>query len=397
MIRFITTNTRGVTPGTLPPEKPDGRLRLLIVTMKYTGLRSIGLEFEKFCAGRDDVDAVSVLFDPPTWLKVAYYALNRVPGYDYSAERQLLAWRLYTRRWFGRALPLRRFDAVHCTQQLMSLGVLDRRRPGPGGGWPVVCPHIDATAWNVVDEWNDHPRWNRPMIEADRRIFARSELIASTSEWVNESLVRRYGVGREKIVAAPPTSEILPRPDLAPGAPIPERRPRILFIGNNWERKGGQRLLEIHQRHFRDRAELHAVSRERPTDTPPLPGVVWHGQVPRDRLLREIVPGCDLFCMPSQRDTSCWPAVEAQGAGLPVVVPRMTGIPDLVEHGRTGFVVDTTKDQEYVDAIGALIGDRERCREMGRAGQDLVRRCFTREVVFGRIVEAMRSARARVG
>lgn len=393
MIRYITKNTHGITPDRLPPEKPDGRLRLLILTMKYTGLRSIGLEFEKFCAQRDDVDAVSVLFDPPVWLKVLHYPVPRCPVYDYSAERVLAAWRLYTRRWFDRVLPLTRFDAVHCTQQLMTLGVLDRRRPG---AWPVVCPHIDATAWNVVDEWDDDRRWNRPMIEAERRIFAQSELIASTSEWVNESLGRRYGIGREKIVAAPPTSEILERPDLAPGAPIPQRKPRILFIGNNWERKGGQRLLEIHQKHFRDSAELHAVSRERPADTPPMPGVVWHGQVPRDRLLSEIVPNCDLFCMPSQRDTSCWPAVEAQGAGLPVVVPRMTGIPDLVEQGKTGFVVDTTKDQEYVDAIGALIADRERCREMGRAGQDLVRRCFTREVVFGRIVEAMKEARGRI-
>jgi glycosyltransferase involved in cell wall biosynthesis len=394
MIRFITKNTEGITPDRLPPEKPDGRLRLLIVTMKYTGLRSIGLEFEKFCAQRDDVDAVSVLFDPPLWLKVLCHPLPTEVVYDYSAERMLAGWRWYIRRWFDRALPLERFDAVHCTQQLVSMGVLDQRRPG---AWPVVCPNLDATAWNVIDEWGDSERWNRPMIAAERRIFAESEVIASTSEWASESLVRRYGVGREKIVWAPPTSEVLPRPDLEPGVPLPDRKPRILFIGNNWVRKGGQRLLEIHQKHFKDRAELHAVSRERPADTPPLPGVVWHGQVPRDRLVNEIVPSCDLFCMPSQRDTSCWPAVEAQGAGLPVVVPRMTGIPDLVEHGKTGFVVDTTDDREYIEAIETLISDRERCRAMGRAGQDLVRRQFTRDVVFGRIVEAMKQARARVG
>ena len=56
-------------------------------------------------------------------------------------------------------------------------------------------------------------------------------------------------------------------------------------------------------------------------------------------------------------------------AGLPVVGSRVGGIPELVEDGVTGFVVEPENPEPLAVALDALAGDPERRRQMGEAGR----------------------------
>ena len=387
---LVTTNTKGVCDAVLPPRRSNGRFRLLILTIKNTGLRSIGLEYEKFCAERDDIEAVSVLFSPPRWLKAIGHTIPGCPGYDFSCERTMFALRQYLGVWFRFRLPLERFDAVHCTQQYIAQGVLDHRPRHT-----AVSVHIDATQMNNVEEWNDHARFSRAMVADELQIFGGADIIASSSSWASSSLVRNYGVPEHKIVEAPPTSDLLPRPDLDPTiAPPPSctRKPRILFVGHNWDRKGGPELLRWHQVRWRDTAELHVVSGE--ITGPPLPGVVFHGSVPRQKLITEIFPSCDVFCIPTKRDCSPWVITEAQAAGLPVVAPRLAGIPDQLRHGQTGFLVEQGDEADYIARLELLLNNPVLARQMSRDARAFAARTCSRDVVFGRITDALRAAAA---
>ncbi len=66
----------------------------------------------------------------------------------------------------------------------------------------------------------------------------------------------------------------------------------------------------------------------------------------------------------------------AMAAAVPVVASRVGGIPEIVQHGETGLLVD---DGNFERAVKQLLDDPQRAAEMGRRGRELVRQRFTIE------------------
>ena len=65
-------------------------------------------------------------------------------------------------------------------------------------------------------------------------------------------------------------------------------------------------------------------------------------------------------------------------AGRPVVLAIDGVIRDVVEQAEGGVFVQPGDSQALADAIRSLANDRDRCQEMGRCGQEYVRRHFNR-------------------
>jgi len=68
--------------------------------------------------------------------------------------------------------------------------------------------------------------------------------------------------------------------------------------------------------------------------------------------------------------------MEAMASGLPVVATRLSGIPELVEDGVSGCLVEPADAAGLAAALQGLDADRERGIALGRAGRDKVRRDF---------------------
>jgi glycosyltransferase involved in cell wall biosynthesis len=60
---------------------------------------------------------------------------------------------------------------------------------------------------------------------------------------------------------------------------------------------------------------------------------------------------------------------EAMAAGLPVVTSSVSGVPEVIEHGRTGLLVPPGDPQALADAAGTLLTDAELRRALGQAAQ----------------------------
>jgi glycosyltransferase involved in cell wall biosynthesis len=76
--------------------------------------------------------------------------------------------------------------------------------------------------------------------------------------------------------------------------------------------------------------------------------------------------------------------LEAMRFGVPVVGTRIAGVPEQVEHGVTGLVVEPGDPAALADALEQLLASPERARRMGRAGIERVDRLFsTRAYVDG--------------
>ena len=75
--------------------------------------------------------------------------------------------------------------------------------------------------------------------------------------------------------------------------------------------------------------------------------------------------------------------LEAAASGIPVVAGRSGGLPDAVEDGVTGILVDPTDIGAAAEAIVSLLTESARARAMGEAGRKRVLERFTWEKVIG--------------
>lgn len=90
----------------------------------------------------------------------------------------------------------------------------------------------------------------------------------------------------------------------------------------------------------------------------------------RDHDLPAVVAAADCFAlMAAGSDESCRAALEAMAAARPVVARRVGALPETIAHGETGLLVEGDKPEAVAAALGAVLGDRDRARAMGRAGR----------------------------
>ena len=61
----------------------------------------------------------------------------------------------------------------------------------------------------------------------------------------------------------------------------------------------------------------------------------------------------------------------------PVVATAVNGVPEIVEDGVTGVLVERGDGEALARAVLGTLADPERARAMGRAGRRRVQACFT--------------------
>lgn len=93
--------------------------------------------------------------------------------------------------------------------------------------------------------------------------------------------------------------------------------------------------------------------------------------------LRPIFRTWDVFAMPTLDEGFGLAALEAMAAGLPVVANAVGGLPEIVEDGRTGYLVPPSNVMALTESLRLLILDPKRRRAMGTEGRHRIREHFT--------------------
>jgi len=197
-----------------------------------------------------------------------------------------------------------------------------------------------------------------------RAVFRRARGFVGWSNWTKQSFVEDYGCREEDVAVIPPGIDLsqFSRGDRS------HELPRILFVGADFSRKGGDLLLDVFRRRLRGRAELVVVTK---AEVPEEPFVHVHRDVvPNSPKLRELFATSDLFALPTRAD--CFPlaCMEALATELPIVATRAGGIPELVREGETGHLFEPGDADALGDALEALITDPRRRETMGRAARE---------------------------
>jgi glycosyltransferase involved in cell wall biosynthesis len=91
---------------------------------------------------------------------------------------------------------------------------------------------------------------------------------------------------------------------------------------------------------------------------------------------RDFFAGIDIFALPSRTDSFGLVLLEAWANGKPVVAYRAGGPADLVRHGEDGYLAPCGAVGVLADHLWHLTQHSQLRQQLGRAGQDRVRKEF---------------------
>lgn len=254
----------------------------------------------------------------------------------------------------------------------------------------VLCTDITPVQQDQMAVQYDHHVHGNPLVASfkhrlNSRVLSGAARLLPWSSWAGQSLVDDYGIdpGRVEVVA--------PGIDLELWVPDEERRrasavPRILFVGGQFERKGGPVLLDAFARLPRGTAELDVVTRSEVESD--LPGLTIHrNMTPNSPELIELYQSASIFALPSRGEAFGIAAAEASGAGLALVGARTGGLTDIIVDGETGVLVEPDDPATLAEELATLCAEPGRRAAMGRSARARAEARFSAEVNARRVAE----------
>lgn len=222
----------------------------------------------------------------------------------------------------------------------------------------------------------------RVLRRLEGEVLQRCRRIWLSSEWAVEEARRDFprAAGRMGVqsfganLAEPPTGGMVEKFIAARNL----AEPTLLFLANEWERKGGDTAVETVRR-LRERgvgAKLTVVGlKERPANVPEAAWLDWvgpldKGQPAEARRLRDYLATSTFLLLPTTAD--CTPIVchEAAAYGLPVLATDVGGLPSTVGSGESGILWPVAKFLEEAPPwIAATLADRARYETLARGAR----------------------------
>jgi glycosyltransferase involved in cell wall biosynthesis len=228
----------------------------------------------------------------------------------------------------------------------------------------------------------------RRALEAETAQMARH--VFTTSEVARRSFVGDYGCDPRHVTAVGGGANTLakvPRPQ-------PAGSPRALFIGYDFERKGGEILLQAWPEVRRRVPGAELLIAGPPPRAAGDDGVRWLGWVEREAVA-DLYRSATVFVLPSLLEP--WGLVfhEALGQGVACIGSRAFAMPEIIDDGVTGRLVAPGDETELAAALADLLGDPVRAWQMGEEGRRRVLASDTWTCVVERMTPAILAAAER--
>jgi glycosyltransferase involved in cell wall biosynthesis len=171
---------------------------------------------------------------------------------------------------------------------------------------------------------------------------------------------------------------------------------RALFVGTYGKRKGASELIQAVARlreegvpielDFAGKEEFRgedAELRRRVCESGLTDFVRFHGVLGAPAL-RDLYESSHVFVLPSLSEGLPMALLEAMAFGLPVVATRVGGIPDVIEDGESGLLIQPGRTGELTDALRRLISDAPLRSRLGERAQARVQELASAEIVAER-------------
>lgn len=230
------------------------------------------------------------------------------------------------------------------------------------------------------------------VLRYEEDVASQMNAIFTFSQYLRQSFISDYHVPAHRVFCVGTGFNV----SGAPSADTPKDYsiPRILFVGVEFERKGGPELLQAFDR-VRQRipnAELDIVGPHKLINLPA--GVVFHGHLlksdPAQReKLESLYRNASLFVLPSRYEPFGIAPLEAMLHRIPCIATDAWAFRETILPGVNGDLVAKGNVEDLADKMIRLLRDADALAAMGKRGRELVLRDHTWHAVAGRFTQAL--------
>lgn len=351
-------------------------IRVNFIMEQHVGLRSYYKNLRRFVDESEKIEA--------NWEEITYeesgLIWDRLPLLP-DHWRGALVGRSQTRR----GLSQHTYDVAFFHTQVPAAlgGRLVSKRPY------VLCTDITPVQYDQMAHYYNHKADGNGLLSHYKhrinvQLFHDAARVLSYSNWARDSLIYDYGVDSDNIEVVPPGVDI---ERWQPKNGADDSIFRILFIGYDLNRKGGNLLLEAFRALPPELAELVLVTR---SFVPEERGVRLYNEMqPNSAELIALSQSSDVFVLPTKAEAFGIAAVEAGALGLPVIATTKGGLGDIVVDGETGFLIQPGDKQALVGRLRLLLEDATLRRYLGQAGRERVVKHFNARKNAAQVIEIL--------
>jgi glycosyltransferase involved in cell wall biosynthesis len=283
--------------------------------------------------------------------------------------------RLYTRYFFNklRTAIVKRLQGRDYLFTFQTQSLFDASIPG--------TPHFlytDHTALvNLTYKgFNENSLPSKSWIECEKEIYHHATLNFTMSENVTDSIVKDYHISSNRVtnVLCGPCIDVS-RSELFDDLRFSNQK--ILFVGIEWERKGGPILeaaFQIVLKKFPN-ATLDVVGCSPKLNTPNC-NIVGKVQLSE---VSKYYRNASVFCLPTRFDPNPNVCFEAMAYKLPVISTHGGSRPEFVIEGKSGYLVEVDNSQQLAQKLIEMLDSPQKCKSFGEYGHQLVWDTYTWE------------------
>ena len=318
-----------------------------------------------------NTETVGNLYEPTSYVIKGKSLLYRTLHKNYLPDREPIILRSYATQ-VGKALVQLEHDSVF-SPGTIPIAYLRNEKP--------VAFWTDCTFAGMIDFF---PHFSNLCAESikngnkmEQRALSRCHLAIYSSEWAAESAVRNYDVDPAKVHVVPFGANVHSDRSMRDIEEFLEKKStdicRLLFLGVDWHRKGGDVALAVaellNQRGIR--TELEIVGCDPPRGLPAF--ARCHGFISKKteegrNRLSELMAGSHFLILPSRAECYGIVFAEASSFGLPSLATRVGGIPTAIHDGENGqtFPIDEGP-VKYCDYIETVLSSQQGYRALARS------------------------------
>ena len=251
--------------------------------------------------------------------------------------------------------------------------------------YPTIVAH-DATPY--LSNWYSHGRYysvihkvkyylNHLLINKycyPQNIMQKVCVFLPRTEFCAASLTSQYKINSDRIIITPPSFDTQ---KWAPSKKTSrtDQKKVLLFVGNDFVRKGGDFLLTIFQKYFRELAILRIVSNDNYLDSIKDANIEikkGFNITENEFEYKQFYNSADIMLLPTRHDFLGIALIEAACMGLPIIVSDIGGVRDVVCERQNGFIcAPDNNSAEWVEKIKLLIEDDKLRESFSRKSREI--------------------------
>ncbi len=308
-----------------------------------------------------DVDILGPYTPQPLWFFCSAFNFITLgllgKRFDY---RHSFAMRNAYGKHFNRLLSKKKYDVVIVSASIASAAGIKSDAP-----IVYINDRVIAGAMNyhkILTQLFDFSK--QQSLATDKQAIENSALSVFCSHWAGDAAKEIHGFGEDKVKVIPFGANLEITPIEPQSIEFPGGVVRLLFVGVNWEDKGGPIAFDAYRHLLKIglNVEFTVVGCTPPEN-------MWHGKMnvtgfldknkPEDfSVLTGLFRNAHFFILPTKYEAYGLVFCEAAAYGVPVLAPATGGIPTIVENGVTGFLLpENASGVEYAEKIYSMISN----------------------------------------